>query len=145
MEIAAFASVLGFGYVIANYVSPKPTPPALAVIRKAPRTLEGFESGSPLNQVGGPYRVRAAPVSPLKSRSGELDIQYNLPAGGTVNMEPQPSDTQGLPTDYGTQNEASGSFAFSDKGRFKQVIFRRTFSYSKSIFEKRNSIMEYKF
>ena len=114
MEIAAFASVLGFGYVIANYVSPKPTPPALAVIRKAPRTLEGFESGSPLNQVGGPYRVRAAPVSPLKSRSGELDIQYNLPAGGTVNMEPQPSDTQGLPTDYGTQNEASGSFAFSD-------------------------------
>ena len=29
-------------------------------------------------------------------------------------MEPQPSDTQGLPTDYGTQNEASGSFAFSD-------------------------------
>ena len=115
MEIAAFASVLGFGYVIANYVSPKPTPPAQAVVRKAPRTLEGFESGTAYNQVGGAYRVRAAPVSPLKSRSGELDIQYNLPAGGSIVMEPQPSDTQGLPTDYGTQNEAaSGSFAFSD-------------------------------
>ena len=107
MEIAAFASLLGVGAALTNYMNP---------VAKRP-IAENFESGSAFSQQGGPYRVRKAPVAPLRRPTGELDIQYNLPAGGSINMEPQPSDIQGLPTDYGTQMDGTaGSFAFPDSG-----------------------------
>ena len=115
LEFAAFASLLGIGAALSTYMAPKP-PAAPAPPSKRP-TMENFESGSAFNQQGGPYRVRTAPVAPLRRPTGELDIQYTLPAGGMINMEPQPSDVKGLPTDYSTQMDGTaGSFAFPDSG-----------------------------
>jgi hypothetical protein len=114
MEIAAMIGLLGTGFALTNYMSPKtPVPPTVEKQKK--RVIENFESGSPFTQTTGPYKVRAAPVTPLRQMTGELDIQYALPSGGSIAMEPYPSDIKGLPTNYGTQNDNSfGSMAFSD-------------------------------
>ena len=107
--------LLGTGFALTNYMGAKQPVPPTVIKQKKPTIVENFESGSPFTQTNGPYRVRSAPVIPLQRRTGELDVQYALPSGGSVAMEPYPSDIQGIPTNYGTQNElVAGSMAFSD-------------------------------
>jgi hypothetical protein len=106
MEALAFLSLLAVGAAASQYTStstPKPN--------QDKKTKEGFESGS---QRGSdlPYKVRRAPVAPVTGPTGELDIQYQLPTGGSVAMEPHPSDIQGFPTNYATQYDSGVGQAF---------------------------------
>ena len=107
MEALAFLSLLAVGAAASQYTStgtPKPN-------QGDKKTKEGFESGSQRGSDQS-YRVRRAPVAPVTGPTGELDIQYQLPTGGSISMEPHPSDIQGLPTNYATQYDSGVGQAF---------------------------------
>ena len=109
MEALAFLSLLAVGAAASQYMAP---PQAKPNVKKDEYVQEGFESGS-LRGSAQPYQVRRAPVAPTNTSSGELDIQYSLPTGGSIAMEPHPSDVQGFPTNYATQYDSGVGQAFS--------------------------------
>jgi len=106
MEALAFLSLLAVGAAASQYTSTTPPKP-----KNGDKTKEGFESGS-LRGSDQPYKVRRAPVAAITGPTGELDIQYQLPTGGSTAMEPHPSDIQGFPTNYATQYDSGVGQAF---------------------------------
>jgi hypothetical protein len=106
MEALAFLRLLAVGAAASQYTSTTPPKP-----KNGDKTKEGFESGS-LRGSDQPYKVRRAPVAAITGPTGELDIQYQLPTGGSISMEPHPSDIQGFPTNYATQYDSGVGQAF---------------------------------
>jgi hypothetical protein len=109
MEVAAFLLLAGAGYVATTYMDKKPPQQ-----EKVKMNVETFVGGA-LRGSKQEYSNRVALVTPMTTPTGELDIQYALPTGGSIVMEPHPSSMKGLRTNYATQNDVSlGSMAFPD-------------------------------
>lgn len=112
--------LLAVGAAASNYMTGVPKPKQVNTVR------EGFASGS--------YPARTARTT---TPTGELDIQYALPTGGSVLMEPYPSDTQGLPTSYASRSELE---TFSDSA--SPAIHERGSSIKPSIIMRNDGIEE---
>lgn len=86
METAAFLGLLGLGYMASTRFQ-----------------KEGFTDATNDRTPTGKPTVPGKPRQPTPSSTGEYDIQFQLPAGGTLPIEPNPSDMQGKPTEYSTR------------------------------------------
>ena len=90
METAAFLGLLGLGYFASQ---------------KGGKT-EGFTDSTATVAPGADKTPRGAPTVPGKPRqpttssSGDYDLQFQLPAGGSLPSEPNPSQLQATPTHF---------------------------------------------
>lgn len=93
METVAFLGLLGLGYIASKHTQKE----------------EGFtdstatvEPGKDRTPVGAPT-IPGLPRQATPSSTGEYDIQFQLPSGGSLPYEPNPSAVQGKPTDFSTR------------------------------------------
>ena len=86
METVAFLGLLGLGYVASNLN----------------KKTEGFTADK---TPPGEKTIPGKPRTPRYASSGGYDIQFQLPANGTLPSEPNPSSFQGTPVEYATLKE----------------------------------------
>lgn len=92
METAAFLGLLGLGYFASQKVVKAKT--------------EGFTDSTATVAPGADKTPRGVPTVPGKPRqptlasSGDYDLQFRLPAGGSLPSEPNPSQLQATPTHF---------------------------------------------
>ena len=86
METVAFLGLLGLGYVASNMN----------------KKTEGFTADK---TPPGEKTIPGKPRTPRYASSGGYDLQFQLPANGTLLSEPNPSSFQGTPVEYATLKE----------------------------------------
>ena len=94
MEAVAFIGLLGAGYLANRTLNTKKEGFANEVAR-APSTVAAAPGSD--RTPAGQYTLPGLPRQPNYTTSGGYDIQYQLPAGGSLPSEPNPSQRQGTP------------------------------------------------